>query len=85
MSFEATGEGVNFMESPPDKVVLVGDVGVGKTTLFMRYRTGEFIEHTTHNPRLGEYHKKWKIEDGEVSVSLVSFNIPAICFLSPAC
>ncbi len=68
MSFES-GSDVNFMESPPDKVVLVGDVGIGKTTLFMRFKTGEFIEHTTHNPRLGEYHKKWKLDCGEVSVS----------------
>lgn len=72
MSFEATGEGVNFMESPSDKVVLVGDVGVGKTTLFMRFMTGEFVENTTHNPRLGEYHKKWSLNDGEVSVSCVA-------------
>ena len=69
MALEATGEGVNFMESPPDKVVLVGDVGVGKTTLFMRFRTGKFVENTTHNPRLGEHSKKWDVNDEEVSVS----------------
>ena len=60
---------VNLMESPPDKVVLVGDVGVGKTTLFMRFKSGEFVEITTHNPREGEYHKKWTIDSNEVSVS----------------
>ena len=60
---------VNLMESPHDKVVLVGDVGVGKTTLFMRFRTGQFVENTTHNPREGEYHKSWTVQGGEVSVS----------------
>ena len=60
---------VNLMESPPDKVVLVGDVGVGKTSLFLRFKTGEFSENTSHNPREGEYHKKWQLDDNEVSVS----------------
>lgn len=60
---------VNLMESPPDKVVLVGDVGVGKTTIFMRFKTGEFVEGTTHNPRAGEHHKSWNIGGREVSVS----------------
>lgn len=60
---------VNLMESPPDKVVLVGDVGVGKTTLFLRFKTGEFTENTSHNPREGEYHKKWTAGGREVSVS----------------
>lgn len=64
---------VNLMESPPDKVVLVGDVGVGKTSLFMRFKTGHFVEGTTHNPREGEFRKKWTINGNEVSVS---FNSP---------
>ena len=68
MSVEVS-QGVNFMESPPDKVVLVGDVGVGKTTLFMRLKTGQFVENIAHNPRLGEFNKKWNIGQNEVSVS----------------
>ena len=60
---------VNLMESPPDKVVLVGDVGVGKTSLFLRFKTGEFSENTSHNPREGEYHKQWQLSGSEVSVS----------------
>ena len=60
---------VNLMESPPDKVVLVGDVGVGKTTLFLRFKTGDFVETTSHNPREGEYRKRWVIGDKEVTVS----------------
>ena len=60
---------VNLMESPPDKVVLVGDVGVGKTTLFMYFKTGKFLESTSHNPREGEYHKSWTVDQREVSVN----------------
>ena len=60
---------VNLMESPPDKVVLVGDVGVGKTSLFVRFKTGEFTENTSHNPREGEYHKNWQVDGTQVSVS----------------
>ncbi len=65
----STDTDVNLMESPPDKVVLVGDVGVGKTTLFLRFKTGEFTENTSHNPREGEYRKMWDIGGREVSVS----------------
>ena len=60
---------VNLMESPPDKAVLVGDVGVGKTSLFMRFKTDRFVEGTTHNPKEGEFRKKWTISGREVSVS----------------
>ena len=67
MSMEVSG--TNLMESPPDKVVLVGDVGVGKTSLFLRFKTGDFSENTSHNPREGEYHKQWQLADSEVSVS----------------
>lgn len=61
---------VNLMESPPDKVVLVGDVGVGKTSLFLRFKTGEFSESTSHNPREGEFHKTWQVDGSEVSVGV---------------
>lgn len=61
---------VNLMESPPDKVVLVGDVGVGKTSLFLRFKTGEFSENTSHNPREGEYHKEWQLAGNEVSLTI---------------
>ena len=57
------------MESPPDKAVLVGDVGVGKTSLFVRFKTGQFSDDVSHNPREGEYQKSWVAEGKEVSVS----------------
>lgn len=69
MSMTQDSADVNLMESPPDKVVLVGDVGVGKTTMFMRFKKGEFVEGATHNPREGEHFKTWRTGDREVSVS----------------
>ena len=60
---------VNLMESPPDKAVLVGDVGVGKTSLFVRFKTGEFSDNVSHNPREGEYQKKWTVQGKEATVS----------------
>lgn len=65
---------VNLSESTPDKAVLVGDVGVGKTSLFMRFKTGRFPDSPSHNPRDGEHQKKWNINGKEVSVSAL------ICF-----
>lgn len=59
---------MDLMESPPDKAVLVGDVGVGKTSLFVRFKTGEFADNVSHNPREGEYQKRWTAQGREVSV-----------------
>ena len=50
-----TDTDVNLMESPPDKVVLVGDVVVGETSLFMRFKTGHFVERNMYNPRESEF------------------------------
>ena len=64
--------GSSLTESVPDKVVLVGDVGVGKTSLFLRFKTGEFQQTTpSHNPRDGEYQKEWMVGGKKVSVSYI--------------
>ena len=49
----------------PDKVILVGDVGVGKTSIFTRFFTGEFKPVGKE----AEIQKTWLINDVEVSVS----------------
>ena len=64
--------GSSLTDSVPDKVVLVGDVGVGKTSLFLRFKTGQFQETTpSHNPRDGEHQKEWTVGGKKVSVSTV--------------
>ena len=63
--------GSSLTESVPDKVVLVGDVGVGKTSLFMWFKTGQFHQTTpSHNPRDGEHQKEWTLGTRKVSVSV---------------
>ena len=63
--------GSSLTESVPDKVVLVGDVGVGKTSLFLRFKTGQFHQTTpSHNPRDGEHQKEWTLGTRKVSVSV---------------
>lgn len=65
-----TRTGTSLTESVPDKVVLVGDVGVGKTSIFLRFKTGEFQETTpSHNPRDGEFQKEWSLLGSTMSVS----------------
>ena len=60
-------------EVPQDKVVLVGNPGVGKSTIFQRFKTGRFVreEELMHHDKEGqEWQKVWKVGDEEVSVSL---------------
>ena len=57
---------------PLDKVVLVGNPGVGKSTIFQRFKTGLFVreEELTHHDKAGQEHQKvWEVGDEEVSVS----------------
>lgn len=57
-----------------DKVVLVGNPGVGKSTIFQRFKTGKFVrerELTHHDKEGQEYRKIWRLQDQEVSVSSV--------------
>ena len=58
-----------------DKVVLVGDEGVGKTTLFNRFSKGEFVETTGGPSRTSELQKKWELNGKEVSVSVMAWVI----------
>ena len=68
--------GSSLTESVPDKVVLVGDVGVGKTSLFLRFKTGQFQQTTpSHNPRDGECQKEWTLGTTKVSVSNRSLSV----------
>lgn len=54
------------------KVVLVGDLDIGKTTLFNRFKTGEFVEvgDERQTRQQAEHHKTWEYEGETFSVSL---------------
>ncbi len=62
------GDG-GLLSSPLDKVILIGDVGVGKTSIFTVFRTGEF--EVSDSNKIGEFQKKWSVGGNEVSVSLL--------------
>lgn len=54
-----------LLSSVPDKVILVGDVGVGKTSIFSRFATGRFEPQN----RDAEIQKSWVMNDKTVTVS----------------
>lgn len=61
---------ITFVDIPHDKVSLAGNSGIGKTTLFLRFKTGQFIEDVECIRADGEFQKFYPIDDEEVSVSL---------------
>ena len=50
------------------KVVLVGDEGVGKTTLFLRFKEDKFVEVTQHTRYMAEHSKEWTVGGQPVKV-----------------
>lgn len=56
---------------PHDKVTLAGNCGVGKTSLFLRFKFGRFVENTEAGTlqAQGEYKKQWQEDDLDFSVS----------------
>ena len=64
--------GTNLLQTnTSDKVVLIGDVGVGKTSLFVRFKSDQFQDsNRSHNPREEKCTKDWNIGETNVSVSV---------------
>lgn len=56
------------------KVVLLGDMDVGKTSLFNRFKTGKFVEGLSegHARRDAEHHKTWEYEGEQLSVCFLT-------------
>lgn len=57
----ADGENVE----PENKIVLIGDVEVGKTSIFTRFKTGQFTENAAPQTRKEADCKKTVTVDGK--------------------
>ncbi len=55
---------------PHDKVILVGNSGVGKTTLFMWFKERRFVEDIRPGSVVVEQQRQWQKDDVEISVSI---------------
>ena len=58
----------DLLSSAVDKVILIGDVGVGKTSIFTRFRTGNF--ESSADQKIAEFQKKWTVNGRDLSVSI---------------
>ena len=56
---------------PRDKVVLVGNPGVGKSTIFQRFRTGMFVpeDQLSHRDK-AEHYKEWTVSGAKIGTCL---------------
>ena len=56
---------------PDDKVVLVGNPGVGKSTIYHRFKTGQFVhtDELSYRKDEKEHRRQWTVDGTPVSVS----------------
>lgn len=54
---------------PHDKVILVGNCGVGKTTLFLRFKDKQFVEDIVPGSVVAEQQRQWQKDGVDISVS----------------
>lgn len=54
-----------------EKIVLVGDFGVGKTTIFTRFKTGRATDAALNTRKECECEKKLTVDGEDISVSLL--------------
>ncbi len=57
-----------------NKVVMIGSEGVGKTSLFLRFKTGRFCQ-TTRTPKGydGEHCKEWTVNGHRIKVCVYCY------------
>lgn len=62
---------------PEQKVILCGEYGVGKSSLFRRYANDTFVTATDRQSTLGLDHfdKTYKVRERELKVNIIQLNI----------
>ena len=53
-----------------NKVVLLGDLDVGKTSLFMRFKENKFMEVSSQTRKEADAKKEWNVGGEEYCVSM---------------
>lgn len=51
-----------------NKIVLIGDEGVGKTTIFQRFKYDRFVEEISHTRYEAEHCREWDVDGRTVQV-----------------
>jgi len=66
------------MRIPKQKVILCGDYGVGKSSLFRRFATNTFITDTDRKSTLGLDHidREYSVNEKQIKVGSGTFNRP---------
>lgn len=64
-----SSEADKSVDPTTNKVVLVGDEGVGKTSMFLRFKTDRFIETTSSTRYQAEHYKEWTVRGTKVQVN----------------
>lgn len=59
----------NASRGPTYKVVLLGELGVGKTSLFRRIKDNTFDEFSTATPGIDSCTKSMKVDGDSITVS----------------
>ena len=52
----------------PNKVVMVGNEGVGKTSMFLRFKTDKFAQVEPQTRYNAEHFKEWNLKGDTVKV-----------------
>ena len=59
------------MAEDGEKIVLVGDFGVGKTTIFTRFKTGKAKDVTLNTRKECEFKKELTVDGEDISVRVL--------------
>jgi len=65
------------VRTPKQKVILCGDYGVGKSSLFRRFTNNTFVTETDRKSTLGLDHidREYNVDDKQLKVSVILYKL----------